>query len=350
MKILYGVPGEGMGHATRSKVVITWLLAQGHDVTIVSSSRAFTFLQNHFGNRVIEIEGLHLSYHNAIMSIWGSIWINLKRIHLLLGKNLLTFLRLSFNYRPDLIITDFESFSHLYAFTHSIKAISIDNIQVANRCKLDGDVPLKEQINQWLAAEVIAIKVPAVQHYLITSFFEVPPIFPNTEMVKPIVRQQIEQAIPRVGKHILMYQTSASAKNIEAVLGNFPQFEFRVYGMNKDESIGNVHYKKFSEDGFIDDLASACGVISNGGFSLISEAVYLHKPVYSFPIKNQFEQYLNARYIENCGYGIMAETLKSEDLMRFLENLERFRENLSEYRQHGNQILFERLQQLMCNS
>ena len=32
MRILYGVTGEGMGHATRSKVVCEHLLAQGHKV------------------------------------------------------------------------------------------------------------------------------------------------------------------------------------------------------------------------------------------------------------------------------------------------------------------------------
>ena len=32
MRILYGVVGEGMGHATRSRVVIAHLLEQGHEV------------------------------------------------------------------------------------------------------------------------------------------------------------------------------------------------------------------------------------------------------------------------------------------------------------------------------
>jgi len=30
MRLLYGVVGDGMGHATRSRVVITHLLARGH--------------------------------------------------------------------------------------------------------------------------------------------------------------------------------------------------------------------------------------------------------------------------------------------------------------------------------
>ena len=37
MRILYGVVGEGMGHATRSRVVLEHVLSQGHEVQVVVS-------------------------------------------------------------------------------------------------------------------------------------------------------------------------------------------------------------------------------------------------------------------------------------------------------------------------
>ena len=43
MRILYGVNGEGMGHATRSRVVIDSLI-ESHDVRVVSSGNAYKFL------------------------------------------------------------------------------------------------------------------------------------------------------------------------------------------------------------------------------------------------------------------------------------------------------------------
>ena len=67
MKILYGLPSEGMGHATRSKVIIEHLLKE-HDVQIVTSDRAFVFLSNHFPKRVHQIDGFHLAYKNAVVS------------------------------------------------------------------------------------------------------------------------------------------------------------------------------------------------------------------------------------------------------------------------------------------
>src|SRR3954449_8346203 len=44
MRILYGVNGEGMGHATRSQVVIDRLLER-HDVRVMASGAAFRHLR-----------------------------------------------------------------------------------------------------------------------------------------------------------------------------------------------------------------------------------------------------------------------------------------------------------------
>ena len=40
MKIIYGVVGEGMGHATRSRVILEHLLSEGHEICVVVSGRA----------------------------------------------------------------------------------------------------------------------------------------------------------------------------------------------------------------------------------------------------------------------------------------------------------------------
>ena len=57
MRILYGVVGEGMGHATRSKVTCEHLVSKGHEVKIVVSGRAHGFLAKSFRD-VVEIDGL----------------------------------------------------------------------------------------------------------------------------------------------------------------------------------------------------------------------------------------------------------------------------------------------------
>ena len=47
MNILYGLNGEGMGHALRSKVVIEELQKE-HKVKVITADRAYSFLRKFF--------------------------------------------------------------------------------------------------------------------------------------------------------------------------------------------------------------------------------------------------------------------------------------------------------------
>jgi hypothetical protein len=69
----------------------------------------------------------------------------------------------------------------------------------------------------------------------------------------------------------------------------------------------------------------------------------------SVPVRKQFEQVLNARYLEREGYGIAAEEATGEVLGRFLERLPDLRRNLTSYHQDGNQVLFSRLDELLAS-
>ncbi|MCG9880264.1 MAG: UDP-glucuronosyltransferase [Bacteroidia bacterium] len=349
MKILYGVPGEGMGHATRSKVIIQYLLEQNHDVRVVASDRAFTFLNAAFPGRVIEIKGFHFAYKNAKISKSGTFMLNLKSAGKNLVYNTIKKFEIDHTFKADLVISDFESFSYFYAQMHQLPIISIDNMQVMNRCNLAIEIAKDEQSNYKLAKQIVKAKVPGCQQYLISSFFEAEIIKKNTQLVPPIIREAILNAKPSIGNHILMYQTSSSLENVQETLAKLPQENFIVYGMNQNYTEGNVQFKPFSETEFIADFASAKAVIANGGFSFISEAVYLKKPIYSFPIDGQFEQYMNAAYIEKLGYGRHFKTLGSDQLKAFLYDLPNFTKQLSNYEQQGNQKLFATLNLLLKN-
>ena len=63
-----------------------------------------------------------------------------------------------------------------------------------------------------------------------------------------------------------------------------------------------VELKSFSEIEFIQYFSTAKAVIANGGFSFISEAVFLKKPICCVPIKNQFEQFIYPTKLLNLDY------------------------------------------------
>src|SRR6185295_1291806 len=96
-------------------------------------------------------------------------------------------------------------------------------------------------------------------------------------------------------------------------------------------------FQPFSEDKFIDDLASSRAVIAGGGFTLMGEAVYLHKPMLAVPLARQFEQVLNARYLEREGFGRHAADLTAASTVTdFLAVVPACEEKLAAYAQEDN--------------
>jgi uncharacterized protein (TIGR00661 family) len=269
--------------------------------------------------------------------------LNLKSAGKNLVYNYIKKLEIEHTFEADLVISDFESFAYFYAKMHKLPIISIDNMQVMNRCKLDIAISKEEESNFTLAKQIVKAKLPGCNQYLISSFFEAEIVKKNTQLVPPIIREAILQAKTSEGNHILMYQTSSSLENVQETLAKLPYEHFTVYGMNQNYTEGNVQFKPFSETEFIADFASAKAVIANGGFSFLSEAVYLHKPIYSFPIDGQFEQYMNAAYIEKMGYGRHFKSLGSDQLKAFLYDLPIFKGQLAQYEQKNNEKLFETL-------
>lgn len=341
LKILYGVVGEGMGHATRSSVILDHLLSQGHQVRAVASQRAFQFLKDRF-DTVGRIHGLHIKYDDEGVQRRQTFLSNVLQLPENIGTNVGQYFEMLDVFEPDVVISDFDSFTWLYATNHRKPILSIDNMQILNRCRHE-NLPSSHQADFRIAKALVKSKLPGCDHYLITSFFFPPIRKRRTSLYPPILRRAVLDATPSQGEHILVYQTSHSTNAILPALQRMKQYEFRVYGTNREEDLGNVKLFKFSETGFIENLASARAVVANGGFSLMSECVYLHKPMLSVPVPGQFEQILNAHYLRSLGYGEHWEALDEDLLVHFLRNVPRYQENLASYQQAGNSKIFEAL-------
>jgi uncharacterized protein (TIGR00661 family) len=354
MRILYGVVGEGMGHATRSRVVLSHLLASGHDVRVVVSGRAHAFLRErlseHSNLRIEEIEGLTLRYFENRLDKSESLLENLRNSPKALAKNLEVYRRVvEQGFQPEVVISDFESWAALYALNHFVPVISIDNMQIINRCRHDPEVIGKRDLSYRLAQLAVKSKLPGAYHYLITSFFYPPVKKKRTTLVPPIVRPEIAAARREPGNHVLVYQTAAQNDPLLAMLKTLP-YEFRVYGLRRSAQEGNVTLREFSESGFVEDLRTARAVLSGGGFSLLSEAVSLGVPALSVPVEQQFEQQLNARYLQHLRYGEWAEHFSVEAIERFLVNVPLYESVLSALPRHDNSMLFACLDELLERS
>jgi uncharacterized protein (TIGR00661 family) len=351
MRILYGVVGEGMGHATRSKVVCEHLVAAGHDVKIVVSGRAHAMLSKAFSD-VVEIRGLTIRYVDNRLDRDGTLARNVLAAPGMLAMNVGAYFDTMGKFCPDAVISDFDSFAYLFGKRHGLPVVSIDNQQIISRCKLGKFAKSGAKLDYQLTKAFVRAKLPGCDHYVVTSFFE-PPIRrkceADTTLVPPIVRKEILDAKrrSRPGEHVIVYQTSTSDTKLLDELARIREQRFIVYGLRRSAQRGNTTLKEFSETGFVEDLASARAVVCNGGLSLIGEAIYLGKPIFSVPVRNQYEQVLNARYLEQLGYGLEAPKIEADLLRLFLAETPKYAARLAKHKQDGNRELFALVDRLL---
>jgi uncharacterized protein (TIGR00661 family) len=354
MKILYGVVGEGMGHAVRSRVVIEHLLRRGHEVEIMASGRAANFLASRFqgtGSTVRRIHGFHIVYEENRMKLAATIGSNLVAGAGGIPENISAYFELIRQFAPDAVISDFESWTYVYAKAHRLPVFSVDNMQIINRCRHPREVTAGHEIDFRLSRAFIRSKLPFCDHYIVTTFFYPQVQKARTTLVPPILRPEILAAPPSRGDHLLVYQTAEGNIGLARTL-IATGMECRIYGMRRgiqEEVVeGNLRYRPFDEARFIADLASARAVICGGGFTVLGEAVYLRKPTLSAPVQRQFEQVLNARWLERLGYGRHAESLTDPAVIHgFLEAVPACEESLASYAQDGNEQLYGVLDELL---
>ncbi|MCD7781987.1 MAG: glycosyltransferase [Methanosphaera sp.] len=332
LRIIYSLCGEGMGHAIRSAMVIEYLIKEDYELVVFASDRAYKYLNKKFDN-IHEISGFNTVYDNNVADYSKTFVNNMKDVPIDLRDNLNKMYKIAKNFKPDLVISDFEFYANLLAHIINVPLLSIDNQHVLTEAKYDVDE--KYALDKLTSQAVVHAFIQRPNKILIYSYFH-PPIRNNTktEYVDPLIREDIYQLKPRVKDYILIYQTSQSNTKMFDLLKK-TDYEYIVYGFNKDEKDENILYREFSEKQLYEDFKDARCVITNGGFSFISEALQLEKPILSIPVKKQFEQILNAIYIEKLGYGKYYEELSVENLEYFIAHCDEYRINIQEkYNKH----------------
>ena len=338
--VFYCVCGEGMGHAIRTGVIVD-KIKDKYDVYIFSSDRAYKYLSSKFDN-VYEIGGFNTVYINNKVN-------NLKTLSDALKKNP-TNMKIGYEnlykkaseLKPDVIVTDFEIYATMVSKLRGIPLISLDNMHIITQARIDYP---KHHLGEMLkAVGVIKTYVVKPKVHILTSFFY-PKIKPrkNAVIYPPIIREDILKLEPKEGNHIIVYQTSRESEKLVKRLKALKDEEFIVYGFNRNEIDGNLTYKEFNEDQFYDDLASAKAVICNGGFTFISEAIHLKKPIYSVPAIGNFEQTLNGFYVQKLGYGEYHEVMSAKRVANFLKKLPKYQRRLAKVKKTNNDGIIREL-------
>jgi uncharacterized protein (TIGR00661 family) len=293
---------------------------------------------------------MHIIYEENRVRPGKTLLSNMAQGALAIPKQIRAYFDLIDGFRPDVVVSDFESWTYLYGKTHRRPVISLDNIQMLNRCYHEPSIRDVDRTGFELARAFVKGKLPLADHYLITTFYYPQIRKPRTELYPSILRPEILAAKPRPGDHLLVYQTAEGNDALIAALRD-SGVPCRIYGMRRsitqDQTEGTLRFRPFSEESFIEDLATARAVVAGGGFTLMSECVYLHKPLLAMPIGGQFEQTLNALYLEREGYGKYARALDASTLAAFLGAVPSYESNLAAYSQDGNRLLLAALDGLL---
>ncbi|MFH0825857.1 MAG: glycosyltransferase family protein [Pseudomonadota bacterium] len=342
-RIAYGVQGDAGGHVVRASAVAQ--AVGDHEFLFIGGGRTKDLRAE--GRSVSEIPMLGTEYASSNINLIGTVLNGIKTLADIRGilARVKAMLR---DFRPDLVITDYEFFTMLAARRLGIHCISIDNQHVFTKCLWRQ--PKGDPLGRILLNASIRTFYGFADRYFVTNFFQLPPRDPRTTEVFPsVLRQIVRHHTPREEDHILVYQTSQSFVPLLDTLKTLPH-RCVVYGFGERPSVKNLVFKGPSADGFLDDLASCRYAVTNGSANVISEALYYGKPVLSFPTRFAYEQFHNGYMLRSKGYGDFSQGFTAD-----LGLFEKFERGLAGYRSRitadgpscGNDQLGARLNEIL---
>src|SRR5258708_4131291 len=242
--ILYGVNGEGSGHSSRAREMITHLQGKGHNVHVVSFDRGLKNLAADF--EVTEIFGMRLATVHNRVRYGRTVLRNLLTVPSA-AKSVRKLNRLAEEWRIQVVITDFEPMSCHAGHKLGLPVLSIDN----QHCLTYGEISYPSEYRKEAAAAklVTRLMTPNADAYFVTSFFSAKPKNKRTFFFPPILRRAILESVPTEGEAVVVYVTSPAVELI-GILKGIRQ-SFVCYGFNREGREGNLCFRKPRQTGFL---------------------------------------------------------------------------------------------------
>jgi uncharacterized protein (TIGR00661 family) len=341
-KIIYGVMGNTYGHIART-MAITRKFPE-HEFLFVGGGRVPEVMKDH---RVFQVPVLRTIHKNQKVSKSGTAKQAIARLYETpsIVRSLVSLME---EWQPDLAICDREFFLPIACHWMDFSCTSLDHSHLLKACEYS--VPQSE-FSSWSAAMLNDyLLFHFTRRNLIVSFYHPPLKNGSTdELFPPVLRTEAEMFKPSEGERILVYQTSPTFRELLPVLQKLKR-EVIVYGMQeKPEKKGNITFKSFDSQEILRDLSECCCCITNGGHNLICEALFYQKPIFCFPVKFHFEQFLNSYYVNQLGFGrySLSHPPVLEELTEFESHLAKYKINIKSGFQNGTDQVIRRVRQLI---
>lgn len=295
MKILYAVQGTGNGHLCRALDIIPMLQKFGEVDVLVSGIQADIGLPFEVKYK---LHGLSFIFgKSGGVDLWRTFMSSTVRKFVQEINSLPVE-----NY--DLILNDFEPISAWACQSKEIPCIGLSH-QIA---ALDAASP-KPEDSDMLGKFIMKNYAPSSSSYGFHFKDYAENIF------TPVIRQSIRELSPQDKGHYTVYLPSYDDAHLLKNLSKFPDVKWDVYSKHNKRpfTVKNVSINPIQSETFINSMANSAGVLCGAGFETPAEALFLGKKLLVIPMKNQYEQHLNAAALEQMGVPVIDSLKKKYD-------------------------------------
>ena len=276
MRILYAIQGTGNGHLSRALDVVPCLQKHGSVDILVSGSQADLTLPFPIKYK---LSGLSFIFGK---SGGVSLWKTLARTNI---RKLIKSIKTLPVEEYDLVITDFEPVSAWACYFKNKACIALSH----QAAVLVPGLPRPDHTDM-MGRLILQNYAPSSSQYgfHFSAFKE--------NIFTPVIRSQVrKQEITNKG-HYTVYLPSYDDKRLISFLSEFKDVSWDIFSKHNSKrlTIKNISIQPIDGEKFIASMASSAGVLCGAGFETPAEALFLGKKLMVIPMKNQYEQHLNA--------------------------------------------------------
>ncbi|MCY3730408.1 MAG: hypothetical protein OXF98_03635 [Rhodospirillaceae bacterium] len=302
MRILYGVQTTGRGHLVRAGPMIAALKHLGHEVHTLFSGPALdpAWLDPVFRPFSVRRGLTFVTRRGRIRYLPTALQLRIGELE----SDVYGFDTTG----VDLVVTDYEPLTARIGWLRDIPRIGIGHLYAFSH----PGVPVAgaNLLNRTIMKTFAPASIPLGLHW---HHFDAPILPPTIAMDGPDPDEVQDDLI-------VVYMPFESIDEVIGALTPISHRLFRFYcQIGSPERHDNVQLRPFGRASFVADLRRCAGVVTNTGFTLISEALHLGKKILTKPLMHQTEQESNALALERLGLATVTRRLATETVRDWLD-------------------------------
>jgi len=351
--LFYSMSGEGRGHATRTRAIVEDLRRR-HRVVLFAPRQAHDLLAPLYEGTDVEVRRIEgLAFHYREGGGMDHLRTALEFLRALrrfpaLVDSLRQAIRAE---RPDLVVTDFEPLLPRAAAKEGVPYVSVDHQHFLTTYSMRG-LSARLRLQAFLMGLVVRLFHGRQKLTVVSSFYRPPlkrGLSGKVRQVGVLLGDDVRGREAVDGDFLLVYLRRDTPRRVFRALAACGA-PCRVYGPGRTGIEGNLTFLPVDRAAFVADLARCRALVATAGNQVVGEAMHLGKPVLVLPEAGNWEQAINAHWVERMGIGasVPPRTLRSAAIRDFLGRLDGFKAAMPAPGAEGNDEVARALEEVLA--